>query len=229
MIWFALVFPLVGVFPTSEQRARRKRNRPPSIQSFTSSLTMIRICPFLPTSAVSDKPEVTLVVTATDPDRDSLDYEYLIEEGTISGKGRSVLWHLHGLPRGPHKVRVKVTDGKGGKADATLTVTTTDASECDPPPPPCPRVKVSCPDEMYKSKPFRFSATIETTANDQTRPSFYWKINAGRIIKGQNSRELEVITSGANGFENITATVHIAGFDPSCSGTIVSCTTRIIW
>ena len=229
IISFALAFPVVGIFPGSEQSARRHPNRPPSIHSFTSSLTTIQICPFLPSSTVSDKPEVTLVVTATDPDGDSLHYEYLTTEGTISGEGRSVLWDLRGLQRGQHKVRVRVTDGKGGKVEGTLTVTTTDAAICDPPPPPCPEIKVSCPHEMHKSKPFLFSVTIEEKAKDQTRPSFYWKINAGRIINGQNSREIEVSTTGANGFEKITATVQVAGFDPSCSGTIVICTTKIIW
>lgn len=228
MISLALVFPSVGVLPASEQKPRRQPNRPPSIHSFTSSLTTIRICPFLPSSLSSDKPEVRLIVTATDPDGDLLHYEYLTSDGTISGKGKSVLWDLRGLKRGPHEVRVRVKDGKGGKVDRTLTVTTTDAAVCDPPPPPCPEVKVSCPHEMHKSQSFVFSATIKDKAKDQTRPSFYWKINAGRITKGQNSREIEVSTTGANGFENITATVHVAGFDPSCP-TVVSCTTKIIW
>lgn len=70
--------------------------------------------------------------------------------------------------------------------------------------------------------------TVVDKAKVERRPSFYWKINAGRITKGQNSREIEVSATGANGFENITATVDIAGFDPSCP-TIVSCTTKIIW
>ena len=228
IISFALVFPSVGILPASEQKPRRRPNRPPSIHSFTSSLTTIRICPFLPSSSLSDKPEVTLIVTATDPDGDLLHYEYLIRGGTISGKGKSVLWDLRGLKRGPHEVRVRVKDGKGGKVDRTLTVTTTDAAVCDPPPPPCPEVKVSCPREMHKSQSFVFSATIKDKSKGQTRPSFYWEINAGRITKGQNSREIEVSTTGANGFENITATVDVAGFDPSCP-TIVSCTTKIIW
>lgn len=229
IIPFVLIVPFVGIFPASEQKARRQPNRPPVIHSFTASLTTIQICLFAPSSAVSDKPEVTLVVTATDPDGDSLHYEYLTNAGTISGKGRSVVWDLRGLRRGQHEVRVRVTDGKGGKVEDALTVITADATSCDPPPPPCPVIKVSCPDEMHKSKTFVFSATVETTVKGQTRPSFYWEINAGRIIKGQNSRQIEVTTAGADGFENITATVQVGGFNPSCAGTIVSCTAKIIW
>jgi hypothetical protein len=226
-----LVFPFLSVLPRSEQKSRRHANRPPSIESFTSSLTTIRICPFYPTSAVSDKPEVTLVVKAIDPDGDSLSYEYSTTEGTISGEGRSVLWHLDGLPRGPHEVHVTVSDRKGGKATGALTVTTVDASACDPPPPPCPviKIKVLCPDEMDHSRPFIFSAFVEDDAKSPTPLTFHWKINAGRIVKGQYSREVEVTTKDAFGFDNITATVEVAAADPSCAVTIVSCTTKIIW
>lgn len=227
MILFALAFPLVGVFPNSEQKQRRRSNRPPSIRSFTSSLTTIQICPFASSVGVFAEPEVTLVVTATDPDGDSLHYEYFVTEGTISGEGKSVLWDLHDLPRGPHDVRVTVTDGKGGKVEDALTVTTIDSPTCDPPPPPCPVIKVACADEMDKSKSFKFSATVAADAKES--PSLYWTISAGRIIKGEGSSEIEATTTGANGFEKITATVHVRGFDPSCAGTTVSCSTKIIW
>lgn len=223
---FALVFPFIALSPASEQRSRRRANRPPSIVSFTSSLMTIQICPFFPTS---DKPEVRLDVNAIDPDGDSLNYEYSSTEGIISGTGRSVLWDLDGLPRGPHKVHVTVRDGKGGKVAGALTVTTVDASICDPPPPPCPVIKVACPDEMDQSKPFIFSVLVEGDAKSLRPSSFNWKINAGRIVKGQYSDQIEVSATGANGFDNITATVDVGGFDPSCAGTTVSCTTKIIW
>jgi Big-like domain-containing protein len=228
MILLALIFPFVGLIPASQQTAQQQPNRPPSIDSFFSSLTRIEICPFFPSSVVTGKPEVTLIVNATDPDGDSLNYEYSTTEGTISGKGKSVVWDLNGLPRGSHEVRVTVNDGKGGKVDAALTVITADAGVCDPPPPPCPAIKVSCPDEMDKSKPFTFSSLVEADAAGRTPSSFHWKINAGRIVKGQNSRSIEVTGKGANGFDNITATVEVGGFDPACA-TIVSCTTKIIW
>ena len=228
VISFTLICLLVAVISASEQKPRRQRNRPPSIVWFTSSLTTLQICPFLPASAVIGKPEVNLVVNATDPDGDSLHYEYSTTEGVISGKGNSVVWDLRDLPRGPHEVRVSVTDGKGGKANAALTVTTVDASICDPPPPPCPVIKVSCADEMDKSKPFIFAALVEGEPKDYRPASIRWKLNAGRIVRGQYSREIEATTTGANGFDNITATAELAGADPSCL-TIASCTTKIIW
>jgi len=229
MILLALVFPLVAVLSASEQKPRRQSNRPPTIDSFTSSLKTIRVCPFLPTAVEHDEPEVNLVVNATDPDGDALQYEYSTSEGSISGKGKSVTWDLNKVRRGSHEVRVVVTDGKGGKVEAALTVITVDASGCHPPPPRCPVVKVSCPEEMDKSKPFGFSVRIiQGEATSYGPPVFNWALNAGRIVKGQSGREIGVTTTGANGFEKITATVEVRGFDPACP-TTVSCTTKIIW
>lgn len=219
-ISLALVFPLLI---TAEQKPRRQRNRPPTIDSFTSSLKTIRVCPFLPTAVEYDKPEVDLIVNATDPDGDVLQYEYSTTEGRISGKGKSVIWDLNKVIRGPHEVRVSVTDGNGGKVEAALTVTTVDASGCEPPPPRCPVVKVTCPEEMDKSKPFVFSVLIEGKGM-----TYHWKLNAGTIVKGQNGREIEAMTPGPNGVDSITATVEVGGLDPACQIT-GSCTTKIIW
>ena len=227
-ISIAGAFLLVGLIPASEQKPRRQRNRPPSIDHFISSLIRLEICPFLPTSVVSGQPQVNLVVNATDPDGDTLHYEYSVTEGTISGKGNSVIWNLRDLPRGAHEVRVTVTDGKGGKVQAALTVTTVDAVICDRPPPPCPVIKVTCADEMDKSKPFVFAALVEGEPKDYRPGTIRWKLNAGRIVRGQYSREIEATTTGANGFDNITATAELAGADPSCL-TVASCTTKIIW
>jgi hypothetical protein len=219
-ISLALVFSLLTI---AEQKARRQRNRPPSIDSFTSSSRTLNICQF---TQLCDKPEVGLLVNATDPDGDALQYEYSPTEGSISGKGKSVIWNLNNVLRGPHEVRVTVTDGKGGKVDAALTVITADSDSCDPPPPPCPIVKVSCPEELDKANPFVFSALVEGDGTNE--PTFHWKLNAGRIVKGQGGREIEATTTGANGFDGITATVEVGGFDPSCI-TLGRCTTKIIW
>ena len=222
-----LILPFVELILPLPQQARQQFNRPPSIASFDSSVRVIEICPFA-SSVVAEKPEVTLYVKARDPDNDTLLYLYSTTEGTISGEGKSVVWDLRGLPFGRHKVRVTVHDGRGGKDEASLLVTTVASGSCDPPPPPCPVIKVSCPDEMHNSKTFTFSALVEVAPNGPAPTSFNWKINAGRIVKGQNSRAIEVTTKGAHGFDNITATVDIGGFDPSCTGTTVSCTTKII-
>lgn len=223
-----LVFPFIAVSPDSAQKSRRRANRPPVIDSFFSSKTSLAICPFFSPVLISDKPEVTLTVIATDPDGDSLHYEYASTEGTIAGAGKLVVWKLEKVPRGLHEIHVTVTDGKGGKAKGTVTVRTVDADGCDPPPKPCPLIKVSCAAELDQSEPFMFSAIIEHDVESVLPPSFNWKINAGRIVKGQHSREIEVSTTGANGFDSITATLYVRGYDPSCAGLTITCTTRIL-
>ena len=226
IILLALVIPLVAGLAASEQKPRRERNRSPSIESFTSSKATISACEFHPD--FFDKPVVDLLVNATDPDGDELQFQYSTTEGTISGKGKSVIWDLKNVPRGAHEVRVTVTDGKGGKVEAALIVTTVDSGTCDPPPPPCPVIKVSCPEEMERSKPFIFSVLIEGEKMSYGPPSFHWKVNAGRIVKGEFGRAIEATTTGADGFDKITATVEVRGFDPSCF-TTASCATKIIW
>src|SRR6266850_6869207 len=130
-----LVFPFAANQSKQSRKATKQVNRRPSLVSFTSSKATLALCPF---SHYADKPEVTLVVSATDPDGDSLTYEYSTTDGTISAKGPTAVWNLSNLLRGPYGVRVKVKDGRGGEDDADLTVTTVDYGACDPPPPPCP-------------------------------------------------------------------------------------------
>ena len=48
---------------------------------------------------------------------------------------------------------------------------------------------------MDKSKPFVFSVLIK--GEGTYKPSFHWKLNAGRIGKGQDSREIVATTTGA--------------------------------
>jgi len=187
---------------------------------------MILVCEF---SGAPYRSEVDLFVNATDPDGDTLHYVYSTTDGTISGKGNVVVWNLRDVKRGPHEVRVTVTDGRGGKVDTALTVTTADSGTCDPSlVGPCPAIKVSCPDEMDKAGPFKFSVTITVDGKSFETPDLRWKLNAGRILKGQYGHEIEASTTGANGFEKITATVEVGWFDPSCIST-ASCSTKIIW
>jgi hypothetical protein len=187
---------------------------------------MILVCEF---AGDPYRSEVDLFVNATDPDNDALHFKYSTTDGSISGKGNLVVWNLRGVKRGPHTVRVIVTDVRGGKADAALRVITADSGTCDPPRVgPCPAIKVSCPDEMDKTGPFKFSVMIKVNGESFETSDLRWTLNAGRIVKGQYGRKIEVSTTGANGFEKITATVDVGGFDSSCI-TTASCSTKIIW
>jgi hypothetical protein len=71
-----------------------------------------------------------------------------------------------------------------------------------------------------------FSVVVEGEWKSYQPPSLYWKLNAGRIVKGQYGRAIDATTTGANGFDKITATVEVGGFDPACIMT-GSCSTKI--
>jgi hypothetical protein len=76
MILFALVAAFTDPGAQMTKQVRARRNRPPTIQSFTSSMTQIDYCPFLGDgSCTSSGTFVTLRVKASDPDNNRLTYE----------------------------------------------------------------------------------------------------------------------------------------------------------
>jgi hypothetical protein len=56
-------------------------------------------------------------------------------------------------------------------------------------------------------------------------PTYLWKVNSGRIVKGKGTSKIEVDLKEAKG-EKLTATVIVRGFDPSCP-TESSCSSEI--
>jgi hypothetical protein len=194
VILIAVLWPFVPSQP-AQQESQRQTNRPPVISSFSSSRRLIEVCPF---SEHFPKPHVDLLVIASDPDGDSLVYEYSITEGAISGKGRQVIWDLDRALRGPHEVRVTVTDGKGGKATDVLSVTTVDAGACDPPLPPCPLVKVSIVDPTKLLQAKADLARWDEKISSQLIPKLSgWRYKRGEIfVSSSNSFVQHWTTTG---------------------------------
>lgn len=73
-------------------------------------------------SAISSK-EVTVTVSAEDPENDVLTYNYVASAGKIIGVGSKVVWDLTGVSRGNYSITAAVDDGAGlvGKS-ATKTI-----------------------------------------------------------------------------------------------------------
>jgi hypothetical protein len=84
-------------------------NSPPVIASLTPSATEL---------APSDSCTVDCV--ASDPDGDTLSYEWAVSGGAIAGSGSNVTWEAPAA-EGTYNVRVTVSDGQGG----------TDSAQCD--------------------------------------------------------------------------------------------------
>ena len=198
-------------------------NRAPVIKSFAASNTNPTLCPF--NSVVSNHNETTLRTDAVDPDSDPLTYTYLVPAGTIEGTGSTVVWNLKQETAGKYRAAVRVEDSQGNKVYAMLTVTAVYATSCDPPPPECPKVEIECPSEIESGKLITFVVTV-TGAKPTFDLSYRWQSDAGRIVDGKFEKKMTLDLMRFP-FEKVTATASISGYDPSCAGTQMSCTTKI--
>ena len=127
-------------------------------------------------------------------------------------------WDLNNVGRGIYTISVKVRDAHGGEVIAQLAITVADCATCDPPHPPCPTITILTPKDTNDNKHLIFVTKIEGVRGDAT-PSFNWTTTSGKIINGQNTKEVEIDASGLEGDE-LTMTVSVGGFDPSCMTTV---------
>jgi hypothetical protein len=205
------------------KRESQTESRAPVIKSFAASNTRPTLCPF--TSVVSNNNETTLRTDAFDPDGDPLTYTYLVPAGTIEGNGSTVVWNLKQEPAGTYRAAVRVEDSQGNKVYAMLTVTAVYATSCHPPPPKCPQVSVDCPSEVESGNLITFTVTV-SGGEPLIDPYYRWNTDAGRIVDGKLQKKMTLDLMRFP-FEKVTATITVGGYDPACSGTEVSCTTRI--
>jgi len=64
----------------------------------------------------------TIISTASDPDNDPLTYSYTTTGGQITGSGAQAQFDATGLQPGKYTVNCKVSDGRGGNAEASTIV-----------------------------------------------------------------------------------------------------------
>lgn len=221
MIFVTTLFG-VGVQPLRDNSRSGKedtpvKNRPPTIESFTSSGADAGLCPWAESSTCRKEVMFWLDVKAIDPDGDPLHYEYSVKEGVIRGSGPVVSWTLP--KEGPHTVIVQVTDGRGGKASASVVSVVRSCGTCDGP--PCPTVNASCPDTAIEGQRISFTAAV----TEIQKVSYRWQVTNGKIIRGQGSPEIQVAVAKWPSKE-VTATVTVGGFPASCQRQ-ASCSSKI--
>jgi hypothetical protein len=88
-----------------------RENHPPEIADLRASEEWI-----IPSG------DCTISCEASDPDNDSLSYEWLAGEGNITGEGDTVTW-VAPEDIGDYNITVVVTDGLGGEDSASLSIT----------------------------------------------------------------------------------------------------------
>jgi len=84
----------------------------------------VAACAANPTSVFAGSNDaVTVHVTASDPDNDTLTYSYTASGGAVEGTGPDARFNTSGLTEGSYTVTAKVDDGKGGTATCAADIT----------------------------------------------------------------------------------------------------------
>jgi len=159
---------------------------------------------------------VGLTANATDPDGDTLLYTYTVSGGRVTGEGANVSWDLSGVGPGKYTATVEVDDGCGCISFSSTEVTIGSCGDCVPNV-VCPTVSASGQDSADENSSITFTANV---GSNGTPPAsgYNWSVSAGTITSGQGSTSITVSTANLGG-QTVTATVEVAGLDPSCART----------
>ena len=79
---------------------------------------------------------------------------------------------------------------------------------------PCPVIEIECADSEQAGNRITIRAVL-TGGPAEIKPTYKWKISAGRIIKGQGTNTIVVDTRGAKA-ESIRAHVKVGGYNKAC-------------
>ena len=95
---------------------------------------------------------------------------------------------------------------------------------------PCPKIDIQSPagrgGGIREGQPLTFAANI-SGGDQNVTPQILWSVNNGVIKDGQQTRRIEVDTTGAGSTREITADLWIGGYPGECQAQ-VSATVRII-
>ena len=213
---------IVMLIVTLYAQHRDKWNRPPTIDSFTSSSSKLVLpCPFVPFPtgcAVDGTCTMLLTVKASDADGDTLFFDYSVTGGHVSGKGAEARWT--GLTVGSYEAIVTVRDRRGGSTKRTLSIEVV-AYPCDP---PCTTIALSCPENIEEGKRARIVATVNGLTRG-LKPKYTWSTFPAGIISSKQANAIEIDTKQLAEHE-VKVTVTIGGLDPTCNRES-SCTFQI--
>ncbi len=226
---------LRGIFPFSTDPhgfivqftagRRNPRGTPPVINKWANvdsldlgDAEVVLGCPpgFRAGAGCEESANVSVRTRASDPENDTLIYNYTVSGGRIVGQGANVSWDLSGAKAGTYTITAGVDDGCGvcGKTQ-TKTITVKECTSCERIC-TCPTISVTGPSSTLKAgDDMVFTANVSGGTCD---PTYNWTVSAGTITSGQGTPVIHVDTTGMFG-QNITATVEVGGCCAECPRT----------
>lgn len=147
----------------------------------------------------------TVAVTsqASDPDGDTLTYNWTATGGKVDGTGPAIRWLSAGTAAGTYTITLKVDDGRGGTAACGVDVTVA--------PKPIHQPTLSC--SVDRSSVFvgeRVHVTSDVNNPDAVTLNYTWRTNGGQIIGTGPAVDLDT-TGAAPGTYTVTGRVDDGG------------------
>lgn len=201
------------------ERQKEIVNLPPNVDSLTLGESTVYLpCPAGTRSTsgnCSDEMSVTAATSATDPENDTLTYEYTVSGGRIVGQGANVSWDLSGARAGTYTITAGANDGCGicGQTK-TQTITVAECTDCVADC-ECPDIRVVEPSGVTQPDS-TMTFSVNVSGGSQSSPTYDWSVDKGTIIEGKNEAVVTVDTTGLSD-TTIRATVIVGGLCESCT------------
>jgi|GEM_PF-103636 len=178
--------PAPAVAPTPAPAAAPPANQPP-----TASCTADR-------TSVRPGESATITATASDPDNDTIRYNWRTTAGQLRGEGSSVTLDTTDMtPGSSATVMVTVDDGRGGTADCSVTI-----ALAAPEPP-----SVSCTvDKTAVRSGESVTVSVQGASPSGEMISYNWTVTGGRITGDATATSVTIDTTGLSA-GSYTATV----------------------
>jgi len=163
---------------------------------------------------------VSVKSLAFDEENDVLVYNYTVTGGQIKDKGANVIWDLSDVQPGIYEITAAVDDGCG-LCGRTITKQVTIYGTCDGKTEPafscaCPELTVEGGyDGVQPGDELGFYADLSDERI--AVPVYNWTVENGKIISGQGTDEIKVLTDEKTKIGSVKATVKIPAYDTYCN------------